>query len=148
MNLLGRITNFEKICFGSHEREGVLGLVWDVPGDAQPLCEVAQEEWGCTALLRSLPALDGPWKKGWIWSPGLSQNPISPVSQRNFHIWNHQRCLWLKMSPPCLLFVHFKYNAAWLPLIKEISQAASIRTLWGMRFWFSVTQENTGCMEI
>lgn len=44
MNLLGRITNFEKICFGSHEREGVLGLVWDVPGDAEPLCEVAQEE--------------------------------------------------------------------------------------------------------
>lgn len=37
MNLLGRITNFEKICFGSHEREGVLGLVWAVMNIGQLL---------------------------------------------------------------------------------------------------------------
>lgn len=35
MGLLGRITNSGNICFGSHEREGVLGPVWDAPGDAQ-----------------------------------------------------------------------------------------------------------------
>lgn len=65
MNLLGRITNFENICFGSHGREGVSGLVWDAPGAVQALqplfVRCPGQGWGCAQVPSTL---DIPFKKG------------------------------------------------------------------------------------
>lgn len=71
MNLLRRITNFENICFGSHGREGVLGLVWDAPGAVRVLQPFSEGEvpWA------GLGTCSGPFHTGYPLQKGLDLIP-------------------------------------------------------------------------